>query len=122
MMSSLSYASVMRTASAAAKPCQEDSSEFYLITGIIYTDQRGTVVFPMVAAARRRQQRGVKVKELRERCTSNAFKLSYQEKYEHVDPQDGKRSQVDDMRLCLVNDLKKLKITFKLSTYCQAKA
>ncbi|GKA87347.1 hypothetical protein Tco_0809111, partial [Tanacetum coccineum] len=44
---------VMRTASAAAKPCQEDSSEFYLITGSIYTDQRGTVVFPMVAAARR---------------------------------------------------------------------
>ncbi|GKF14961.1 hypothetical protein Tco_0056423, partial [Tanacetum coccineum] len=26
-----------RTASAAAKPCQEDSYEFYLITGSIYT-------------------------------------------------------------------------------------
>ncbi|GJS29254.1 hypothetical protein Tco_0489874 [Tanacetum coccineum] len=73
-------APVMRTASAAAKSCQEDSSEFYLITGSIYTDQRGTLViatifdeseqrlfrpymliitnlnlqvFPMVAAARR---------------------------------------------------------------------
>ncbi|GJR63808.1 RNA-directed DNA polymerase, eukaryota, reverse transcriptase zinc-binding domain protein [Tanacetum coccineum] len=34
---------VMRTATAAAKPCQGDSSEFYLITGIIYTDQRGIV-------------------------------------------------------------------------------
>ncbi|GKA28230.1 hypothetical protein Tco_0714398 [Tanacetum coccineum] len=43
----------MRTASTAAKPCQEDSSEFYLITGSIYTDQRGTVVFPTMAAARR---------------------------------------------------------------------
>ncbi|GJU08994.1 hypothetical protein Tco_1125424 [Tanacetum coccineum] len=28
----------LRTASAAAKPCQGDSSEFYLITGSIYTD------------------------------------------------------------------------------------
>nr|GEU45370.1 hypothetical protein [Tanacetum cinerariifolium] len=33
-----------RTASTAAKPCQGDSSEFYLITGSIYTDQQGTVV------------------------------------------------------------------------------
>ncbi|GJZ43296.1 hypothetical protein Tco_0590551 [Tanacetum coccineum] len=43
----------MRTASTAAKPCQEDSSEFYLITDNIYTDQWGTMVFLMVAAARR---------------------------------------------------------------------
>ncbi|GJT48284.1 hypothetical protein Tco_0974441 [Tanacetum coccineum] len=42
---------VMRTASAAAKPCQGDSSEFYLITGSIYTDQRGTVVLPTIDAA-----------------------------------------------------------------------
>nr|GFC64734.1 hypothetical protein [Tanacetum cinerariifolium] len=34
----------LRTASTAGKPCQGDSSECYLITGIIYTDQRGTVV------------------------------------------------------------------------------
>nr|GEW39735.1 reverse transcriptase domain-containing protein [Tanacetum cinerariifolium] len=34
----------LRTASTAAKPCQEDSSEFYLIIGNIYTDQRGTMV------------------------------------------------------------------------------
>nr|GEV93949.1 integrase, catalytic region, zinc finger, CCHC-type, peptidase aspartic, catalytic [Tanacetum cinerariifolium] len=33
----------LRTAGAAAKPCQGDSSKFYLITGSIYTDQRGTV-------------------------------------------------------------------------------
>ncbi|GKD91997.1 hypothetical protein Tco_1371834, partial [Tanacetum coccineum] len=31
-------APVMRTASAAAKPCQGDSSKFYLITGNIYTE------------------------------------------------------------------------------------
>nr|GEZ49491.1 hypothetical protein [Tanacetum cinerariifolium]GEZ59293.1 hypothetical protein [Tanacetum cinerariifolium] len=30
-------------AGAAAKPCQGDSLEFYLITGSFYTDQRGTV-------------------------------------------------------------------------------
>ncbi|GJR24907.1 hypothetical protein Tco_0973434 [Tanacetum coccineum] len=91
----------MRTASIAAKPCQEDSSEFYLITGSIYTDQRGTVAFPIVATARRRKRRSVKVKELQERCIIKAFKLKNQEKYEHVGPkvtsaQDGKISQVDD--------------------------
>nr|GEV97578.1 retrovirus-related Pol polyprotein from transposon TNT 1-94 [Tanacetum cinerariifolium] len=36
--------SILRTASAEAKPCQGDSLEFYLITCSIYTDQRGTVV------------------------------------------------------------------------------
>ncbi|GKB78999.1 putative reverse transcriptase domain-containing protein, partial [Tanacetum coccineum] len=35
----------LRTANAAAKPCQGDSLEFYLITGNIYTDKRGTVVW-----------------------------------------------------------------------------
>ncbi|GJT34429.1 retrovirus-related pol polyprotein from transposon TNT 1-94 [Tanacetum coccineum] len=41
-------APVMRTASAAVKPCQGDSLELYLITGSIYTDQRGTVVIATV--------------------------------------------------------------------------
>ncbi|GJX32376.1 hypothetical protein Tco_0242231 [Tanacetum coccineum] len=85
----------MRTASTAVKPCQEDSSEFYLITGSIYTDQRGTVVFLMVAAARRGRRQSVKVKELQEICIIKAFKLKNQEKYEHVglkvtSAQDGK--------------------------------
>nr|GEY27832.1 hypothetical protein [Tanacetum cinerariifolium] len=35
-------------ADAAAKPCQGDSSEFYLITGSIYTDQRGTMVITTI--------------------------------------------------------------------------
>ncbi|GJY01723.1 retrovirus-related pol polyprotein from transposon TNT 1-94 [Tanacetum coccineum] len=38
----------MGTASAAAKPCQGDSLEFYLITSSIYTDQQGTVVIATV--------------------------------------------------------------------------
>ncbi|GKE84023.1 hypothetical protein Tco_1557765, partial [Tanacetum coccineum] len=38
----------MRTASAAAKPCQGNSLEFYLITGSIYTNQWGTVVIATV--------------------------------------------------------------------------
>ncbi|GJZ09715.1 hypothetical protein Tco_0543998 [Tanacetum coccineum] len=42
------YAPIMRTASAAAKPCQGDSLKFYLIAGSIYTDQRGTVVIATV--------------------------------------------------------------------------
>ncbi|GKF73076.1 hypothetical protein Tco_0219408, partial [Tanacetum coccineum] len=40
----------MRTASAAAKPCQGDSSEFYLITGSIYTEfPDGGSSFPMTS-------------------------------------------------------------------------
>nr|GEX43434.1 hypothetical protein [Tanacetum cinerariifolium] len=61
--------------------------------------------------------------ELQEKCVIKAFKLSYQEKYEHVGPevtrsqeskrsQASKRSQDDDKRLCLVDDLKEFKITF----------
>nr|GEV45144.1 retrotransposon protein, putative, Ty1-copia subclass [Tanacetum cinerariifolium] len=38
----------LRTASTATKPCQGGSSEFYLITGSIHTDQRGTVVLATV--------------------------------------------------------------------------
>ncbi|GJV67523.1 hypothetical protein Tco_1483032 [Tanacetum coccineum] len=38
----------MRMASTAVKPCQGDSLEFYLITGSIYTNQRGTVVIKTV--------------------------------------------------------------------------
>ncbi|GJR78380.1 hypothetical protein Tco_0149165 [Tanacetum coccineum] len=34
----------LRMASATAKPCHGDSSEFYLITGNTYTDKQGTVV------------------------------------------------------------------------------
>ncbi|GKE69308.1 hypothetical protein Tco_1527380, partial [Tanacetum coccineum] len=45
-----------------------------------------------------------------------AFKTKKQQQYEHVNPkvtstQDGKRSQDDDSRLCLVDDLKVIKIT-----------
>ncbi|GJR23787.1 hypothetical protein Tco_0972314 [Tanacetum coccineum] len=74
-------------------------------------------VFLMMAAARRGRRQSVKVKKLQDKCILKAFKLSYQEKYEHVGPksQDHKmeRLQDDVMRLCLVDDLKKLKITFK---------
>ncbi|GKA42836.1 hypothetical protein Tco_0735496 [Tanacetum coccineum] len=50
---------------------------------------------------------------------------SFQQKYEHVGPkvtrsQDSKRSQVDDKRLCLVDDLKKLEITYKSNLKEQA--
>ncbi|GJV12617.1 hypothetical protein Tco_1354158 [Tanacetum coccineum] len=99
---------VMRMASTAAKPCQEDSSEFYLITGSIYTDQRGTVVFPMmVAAARRRlfrysntvrlsqSDKVFKLKNFKKDATLKLFKSTNQERYKHVSPevtssQDGK--------------------------------
>nr|GEX93375.1 hypothetical protein [Tanacetum cinerariifolium] len=44
----LSRRSGLRTTSTTAKPCQGDSSEFYLITGSIYTDQRGTMVLAIL--------------------------------------------------------------------------
>ncbi|GJX22578.1 hypothetical protein Tco_0227023 [Tanacetum coccineum] len=44
------------------------------------------------------ERRSVKVKELQERCIIKAFKLSYQEKYEHVSPksQDHKMARLQD--------------------------
>ncbi|GJT61997.1 hypothetical protein Tco_1005530 [Tanacetum coccineum] len=91
---------VIRTASAAAKPFQGDSSEFYLITGSIYTDDEV-----------------LKLKNIKK---DGYTRFQHQEQYEHVGPevqrlQEGKRSQDDDKRLCLVDDLKKFKITFMLS-------
>nr|GEU68976.1 hypothetical protein [Tanacetum cinerariifolium] len=38
----------LRTTSTTAKSCQGDSLEFYLITGSIHTDQRGTVVLATI--------------------------------------------------------------------------
>ncbi|GJW38052.1 hypothetical protein Tco_0060972 [Tanacetum coccineum] len=71
------------------------------------------------------ERRSVKVKELQERCTIKAFKLSYQEKYEHVDPKSQVHKMVrllDDVkRLCLVDDLKKFKITFMSSQRYKSK-
>ncbi|GJW61070.1 hypothetical protein Tco_0110405 [Tanacetum coccineum] len=57
----------------------------------------------------------------------SSFQVKDEVKYEHVSPkvkstQDGKRSQDDDKRLCLVDDLKKLKITYKSSLKEQAQA
>ncbi|GKD06886.1 hypothetical protein Tco_1186571, partial [Tanacetum coccineum] len=71
------------------------------------------------------ERQSVKVKELQERCIIKAFKLSYQEKYEHVrlKSQDYKmaRLQEDVKRLCLVDDLKKFKITFISSQSLKSK-
>ncbi|GJR99470.1 hypothetical protein Tco_0315979 [Tanacetum coccineum] len=79
----------MRTASVAAKTCQGDSSEFYLITG--------------------------------------TFKTKKQQQYEHVGPevtrsQEGKRSQDDDKRLCLVDDLKEVLNHIHIKSKIQVKA
>ncbi|GJS23424.1 hypothetical protein Tco_0452056 [Tanacetum coccineum] len=145
----------LRTASAAAKPCQEDSLEFYLITGSIYTDKRGTVDYIMMEmhiplSSRVKFIATCSYLRLNDLITSrkNNPKLSQtlkstsssrqsiklipyevlklknikqdgythfqrQEQYEHVGPevtrsQEGKRSQDDDKRLCLVDDLKEV--------------
>ncbi|GJV07177.1 hypothetical protein Tco_1344833 [Tanacetum coccineum] len=58
----------------------------------------------------------ISFKEFQERCLIQAFKTKKQQQYEHVGPkvtstQDGKRSQDEDSRLCLVDDLKKMSAT-----------
>ncbi|GKB32689.1 hypothetical protein Tco_0872090 [Tanacetum coccineum] len=68
----------MRTASAAAKPCQGDSSELYLITGT--PDDCDEVL---------------KLKNFKKDAFIKLFKSTNQERYEHVGPevtssQDGK--------------------------------
>ncbi|GKB36569.1 hypothetical protein Tco_0881511 [Tanacetum coccineum] len=108
----------MRTASAAAKPCQGDSSELYLITGSIYTDQRGTGVIATVfdevtktlsikvnefqrslchsdTERRSRSNEVLKLKNFKKDATLKLFKSTNQERYDHVGPevtssQDGK--------------------------------
>nr|GEW08916.1 integrase, catalytic region, zinc finger, CCHC-type, peptidase aspartic, catalytic [Tanacetum cinerariifolium] len=101
----------------------------HILSQLILEHQSDTKVFTMtmeilleptsnkLLIGRSLRIQSVKVKKLQERCVIRAFKLSYQEKYEHVGPevtrsQDGKRSQDDDKRLCLVDDLKEFKITF----------
>ncbi|GJX78393.1 hypothetical protein Tco_0325204 [Tanacetum coccineum] len=96
----------LRTASTVAKPCQGDSSEFYLITST-----------------------GIPVKEILlklnlpdhwilkdggEDALLKLFKITYQERYEHVGPNVAS-SQDGETRLCLVDDLKVFKITISHS-------
>ncbi|GKA56868.1 hypothetical protein Tco_0755940 [Tanacetum coccineum] len=63
------------------------------------------------------ERRSVKVNELQERCIIKAFKLKNQERYEYVSPKvtSSQRLQYGEKRLCLVDDLKKFKITFMSS-------
>ncbi|GKC34449.1 hypothetical protein Tco_1046833, partial [Tanacetum coccineum] len=63
-----------------------------------------------------RSDKVLKLKNFKKDAALKLFKSTHQERYEHVDPkvtsiQDSKRSQDDDLRLCLVDDLKVLKIT-----------
>ncbi|GKB40648.1 hypothetical protein Tco_0885590 [Tanacetum coccineum] len=58
----------------------------------------------------------LKLKNFKKDASLKLFNLAHQERYEHASPkvtstQDGKRSQDDDSRLCLVDDRKVLKIT-----------
>ncbi|GJY50868.1 hypothetical protein Tco_0441715 [Tanacetum coccineum] len=63
---------------------------------------------------------GGEVKEFQERCNIKAFQVNNQERYEHVglevtSSQDGQGHKMAKKRLCLVDDLKVFKITFKTS-------
>ncbi|GKB35421.1 hypothetical protein Tco_0880363 [Tanacetum coccineum] len=80
----------LMVASAAAKPCQGDSLKLFLITGNIYTDQRGTMALLMIGVADSQR-----LKNLKKDATLKLFKSTNPERYEHVGPevtrsQDGK--------------------------------
>ncbi|GKA82664.1 hypothetical protein Tco_0789412 [Tanacetum coccineum] len=66
------------------------------------------------------ERRSVKVKELQDKRILKAFKLSYQEKYEHVGlkSQDHKMARLQDdvKRLYLVDDLKRASLSQLLMT------
>ncbi|GJX54804.1 hypothetical protein Tco_0283173 [Tanacetum coccineum] len=67
-----------------------------------------------------RRARIDKVLKLKNIKKDGYTRFQHQEQYEHVGPevtrsQEGKRSQDDDKRLCLVDDLKEFKITFMSS-------
>ncbi|GJV98712.1 hypothetical protein Tco_1553964 [Tanacetum coccineum] len=67
----------------------------------------------------------LKLKNFKKNASLKLSKLSYQEKYEHVGPksQDHKMERLQDnvKRLCLVDDLKKFKITFMSSQRYKSK-
>ncbi|GKB45867.1 hypothetical protein Tco_0896620, partial [Tanacetum coccineum] len=62
----------------------------------------------------------LKLKNFKKDATLKLFKSTNQERYEHVGPevtssQDGQGHKMAKKRLCLVDDLKVFKITFKTS-------
>ncbi|GKF49754.1 hypothetical protein Tco_0143005, partial [Tanacetum coccineum] len=111
-------ASVMRTASAAANPCQGDPSEFHLITG---TPDDCIKVKEFQRSFRHsdtkrlpRSDEVLKLKNFKKDATIKLFKSTNQERYKHVGP-EVTSSQDGKTRLCLVDDLKVFKITLKTS-------
>ncbi|GJW19306.1 hypothetical protein Tco_0026742 [Tanacetum coccineum] len=84
-----------------------------------HKDGRGVMKYYTDTTRLPRSDKVLKLKEFQERYLIQALKVYNQEKYEHVglkvtSTQDGKRSQVDDKRLCLADDLKESsKITYK---------
>ncbi|GJY74573.1 hypothetical protein Tco_0479004 [Tanacetum coccineum] len=119
---------VMRTASAAAKPCQGDSSEFYRIIGSFLTM---VAVSPCQVEANTTCSYSTDIyKDIMK--AQNIKKDGYtcfqhQEQYEHVGPevtrsQEGKSSQDDVKRLCLVDDLKEVQDHIHVKLKIQVKA
>ncbi|GKA50941.1 hypothetical protein Tco_0744137 [Tanacetum coccineum] len=133
---------IMSTASAAAKPCQGDSSEFYLITGNVVVMrmasaaakpcQEDSLEFYLITAGSRQvkihshmlilDQHIDEVLKLKNFKKDENTSFQEQKKFEHVglkvtSTQDGKRSQDDDSRLCTADDLKKDKNHMQLLPY-----
>ncbi|GJZ89636.1 hypothetical protein Tco_0661418 [Tanacetum coccineum] len=110
---------ILRTASAAVKPCQRYSLKFYLITGSIYTDipddfmkaqvnvSRLTADCPILIIVTFLSDQEIQIKNFK-----NTFQGSI--KYEHVglevtrSKDGGKINNDDDVRLNLANDLKEI--------------
>ncbi|GJZ79389.1 hypothetical protein Tco_0644226 [Tanacetum coccineum] len=103
---------VMRMATAAAKPYQGDSSEFYLITGSNpYGGSSWSKTSQIHSHMLILDQHIDEVLKLKNFKKDGYSSFQDKEKYEHVGPkvtssQEGKRSQDDDKRLDLADDLK----------------
>ncbi|GKD23667.1 hypothetical protein Tco_1225370 [Tanacetum coccineum] len=119
----------MRTASAAAKPYQGDSSEFYLITGNIYADQREpwysrrlVQLIPDESFRHSdterlsRSDEVLKLKNFKKDAPLKLFKSTNQERYEHGVQRSHSRQdkeQAQDLKSMITTSNHKLMIEVK---------
>ncbi|GJZ40924.1 hypothetical protein Tco_0587810 [Tanacetum coccineum] len=102
---------VLRFNTTAGNPVKE------ILLKLNLPDHRSIITDSKIHIRVNMERRSVKVNELQERCIIKAFKLKNQERYEYVSPKvtSSQRLQYGEKRLCLVDDLKKFKITFMSS-------
>ncbi|GJV36136.1 hypothetical protein Tco_1408613 [Tanacetum coccineum] len=121
--------SLKKMASAPANPCQGDSSEFYLITDFltVVAVSRCQVEADTTCSYSTNIYKDIMKAQLKNIKKDGYTRFQHQEQYEHVGPkvtrsQEGKRSQDDDKRLCLVDDLKEVLNHIHIKSKIQVKS